>query len=257
MNGYLEVDGAPREGCLSDLTIDRLLAGELGESSDAMTHLRGCAACATRRDGILADAEAFRAERDQPRLSVVRGGGEGRPAGSHWMRRVAPPLALAAGVAAVAVMLPARSPSPTEGYVTKGGGTLSLIARTGDGRVDRVLPGDPLAPGDAVRFEVKAAEAARVWILGMDAAGAVTAYVEDAALQGGPARLLPGSVLLDRTLGMERIVALFCRDRIEKAAVITAGQAALSRAGGEPAGEVAVELPGCTQSSILIRKAKR
>lgn len=259
MNAHLDLDGTLPEGCLSDLSIDRLLAGELRDDSEAAAHLRGCAGCAARRDAIRADAEIFRAERigATPRLTVVPGGAADRGERSRWMRRVAPALALAASVAVVAVMLPSGSPPPAEGFAVKGGGTLALIARTADGKVDRILPGDPLAPGDAVRFEVKAAEPARVWVVGMDAAGAVTVYVEDAAVQGGPALVLPGSVVLDDTLGVERIVALFCPERLEKAAVIAAGRAALAQAGGDPAREMTVELEGCTQSSILVRKTRR
>jgi len=259
MNAYLDLDETLPAGCLSDLAIDRLLAGELGDDSEAALHLVACGACAARRDAIRADAEVFHAERiaATPRLKVVRGGATDGRDRSRWVRRAAPVLALAASVAVVAVMLPSRSPPPAEGFATKGGGPLALIARTAEGKVDRILPGDPLAPGDAVRFEVKAAETSRVWILGLDAAGAVTVYVDDAAVQGGLARVLPGSVVLDGTLGVERIVALFCRSRLEKAAVIAAGRSALTQAGGDPAGEISVDLDGCTQSSILVRKTRR
>lgn len=235
------------EACLSDLLLDRMLAGERLHRSERMhaeAHLRSCSACAQRKEALEGDARAFdvpfRLPLPQPRRSFA------------WGLRLG-----FATAATAALFLVVRTDVPAPEVRSKGGGTLALIARSPDGTIERVLPGDSLAPGDAIRFEVRTSEPAVVAVLGIDAAGAVTPYVEEVAVDAGGPQVLPGAILLDETLGPERLVALFCSEPLGRAGLLEAGAEALERAGGDPAAELHLEAPGCLQTSLLIRKVAR
>lgn len=245
------------EGCVSDLVLDRLLAGELADSLEGARverHLGDCASCARRKAAIEADAARFDQEIFVQGLAAqaareARKGGKPAP----WRAAFGALTAVAAAAAVVAV-LPSGGDVP--GIRTKGGGALELIAKTHDGSIERVLPGDALAPGDAIRFEVQAPKGAWVAIVGVDSAQAVTPYVAGASLPGGK-EVLPGSIVLDETLGAERIVAVFCEKPVATDALVEAGRRALAQAGGDPAAVVELGVPNCGQSSVLIRKEER
>ena len=231
------------DACLSDLVLDRWRVGELSalERARAALHVRTCSACAGRKRELEREALAF----DVPlRLPVpVR----------RWSWR--PLLGLAAAAAACLLLLVPSMEAP--GVRTKGGPWFSVIARRADGSIDRVLPGDSLAPGDAIRFEVRAGEPAVVAVLGIDAAGAVTPYVEGIALEPGEPAVLPGAIRLDETLGPERLVALFCPTPIDRDRLVELGVDALRRASGDPARELRLDAPDCTQASVLIWKERQ
>jgi len=93
-------------------------------------------------------------------------------------------------------------------------------------------------------------------MLGIDAAGAVTPYVDDVAIEAEGPQRLPGAIRLDEPLGPERIVALFCSEPVGRERLLAAGAEALRRANGDPAGDLVLDLPDCAQASILIRKAR-
>lgn len=252
------------ESCLSDLALDRFIAGEFEGTTEgwrAAAHLRTCTRCESRRAEFAAAVESFPSEIFVEGLAA-RAARESRK--SRWPRLAAGIGSVAAAAAAVVLLVPGvqgvqgvQGTSPVDGIRTKGGGALSLIARTADGAIDRVLPGDTLAPGDAIRFEVATPSHAHVAIVGIDQAQAVTPYVAGAELEAGPGQVLPGSILLDGTLGSERIVAFFCQAQVPVKELVVAGRAALSRAGGDPAAELAFDVPGCSWSSMLIRKGAR
>lgn len=239
----------PGDACLSDLLLDRWIAGERlapDERAHAEAHIAACAACARRREELVREAREFDLPLHLP-----------RPA-PRWRFRF--PLALRVGFAAACAafaMLLFLPPAEEPGIRTKGAASLSVIARSRDGTVERVLPGDALAPGDAIRFEVRTSEPAILAILGIDAAGVVTPYVEEAAAEPGEPQLLPGSILLDETLGPERIVALFCDEPMGRARLLEAGAEALRQAGGDPSAELRLEAPGCVQTSLLVWKVAR
>lgn len=232
------------EACLSDLLLDRLLAEEPlrpDERARAEAHLGSCAACAQRKEELFREYRAFELAPPRPprrRRPLPRG-----------LR-----LGLAAAAAAALALVIALPSSEPPGYRTKGAASLVVIARTQDGAIDQVLPGDALAPGDDIRFEVRTSEPAVLAILGIDAAGAVTPYVEELALEAGGPQLMPGAIRLDDTLGPERIVALFCEQPLGRAKLLELGAQALARAGGDPASELRLEAPGCVQTSLLIWK---
>lgn len=237
--------------CASDLALDRFLAGELAGSTEGErleTHLGTCARCSGRHAALAAEAERFGEE-----VFV-----QGLAAQAARRSRKAPVWARIAGACAAAAAAVALFfvPAADEGFRTKGSAALALIAKTDEG-VARIYAGDTLAPGDAIRFEVEAPRDAWVAILGLDSAQVVTPYVAGAAIAAGEEQVLPGSIVLDETLGPERIVAVFCEAPIPPAKLVDAGMHALARAGGDPAGSLDLGLRGCVQSSVLIEKREK
>jgi hypothetical protein len=245
------------ESCLSDLALDRWLAGELngqpaGEA--ARSHLHGCRACSAR----------LRVLESEPELLP--------PPATHRPPRVNSPsrtrgrtIALLSGIAALAaglaMVVQTRHPIPGEpGLRTKGDLQLDVVVRRSDGRTESVLPGDALSAGDVVRFLVSTPEPGFVFVLGLDAAGTVSPHSPAVGVPGplpaGRAQALPGSVILDETLGAERFLLLHCNDASNVDVVVQAGRRALQAAGGDPRRVTRLELP-CRQVGISVEKVRR
>src|SRR5262249_6301084 len=97
-------------------------------------------------------------------------------------------------------------------------------------------------------------------IVGIDSARKVTAYAPAEgtllAIPKGKNMLLEGSIVLDETLGPERIVAVRCATSMPIARVVEKATQALEAAGGDPVAVTAIDL-GCTQTSFLIKKVSR
>jgi hypothetical protein len=239
------------ESCLSDLALERLLMDEPQPPTAraaARAHLASCERCSQRSDALAAaPAQApdpqWWARPPEPRRA--RRGVETR-----WRVRArlgAGAVTLAAA-AALVFTLRSRPVAPVDDTQIKGGGfILELVARRADGRVEPVFEGSVLHPNDAVRFVVTAPEPGQLAVVGFDSAGQASIYAPAAATTSGPHEL-PGSIVLDDTLGAERFVAVLCREALDEA---TLRRAALSGAGG-----LTRSLPGaCRQTSLTIRKA--
>lgn len=255
----LDLDREPT--CPSDLVLDRFLAGELDGTAGRdllAAHLEACPRCDHRRAELAGAAARFPEEVFVAGLAArsVRAARSRRPYALGGL------AALAAAAAAAFFLVPGGGGLPGDGGTvrSKGGDSLAVFASRG-GEVGRVLPGDPLSPGDAIRFEVAAPRRSWVVVLGIDAAGVVTPYAagEGAGvpLDPGAPTLLPGSIVLDRTTGTERVVALFCERPVEAREAIRAGEAALARAGGDPAAPLELGVAGCRQASLPFRKVVR
>ena len=126
--------------CLSALHLDRFLAGELDElaARRVRQHVLACSRCAGAVEGM-------RAARDEPLppLRVV----PLAPRARRWPRAAAAGIALAA---AASLLLVVRTP----GERPKGSGIgLRMYVEHG-GEVRPAVPGEVIAPGDAVRFAV-------------------------------------------------------------------------------------------------------
>jgi len=157
--------------------------------------------------------------------------------------------AAVAALAVVAVLPFWRSSGPP--------GTFGVHLRAREGALSRVNAGDTLAAGDTLRFEVHAPEKAFVTIAGIDAAMVVRPYVVDMELAAGTNRILPANFILEEPDGPERIVGLFCREPIRRDVLIRAGERALARSKGDPVTIPALDLDGCSETSLLIQKTLR
>jgi len=191
--------------CLSALHLDRFLAGELDdlETRRVRQHVLACSRCG-------AAAEAMRAVRDEPLppLRVV----PIAPRGRRWPRAAAAGVALAA---AASLLLVVRAP----GVRVKGSDFALRMYVEHGGEVRLALPGEVVAPGDAVRFAVTTPARAYVAVLSLDPKGHGSVYFPLAAraeaVEPGGEVALPLGTRLDATVGEERIVGLFCSSPVE------------------------------------------
>jgi hypothetical protein len=141
-----------------------------------------------------------------------------------WWRLVFRPAPLLTGLvavfAAVALLLTA---GPDDGPTRMKGASIELgyfVSEAGKPVVaasDRVLH-----PGDRIQFRLTAPAGGYVHIVGVDERGTVSVYFPPPGstpdpFPGGAGRPVPGSVILDATLGRERVFALICGTPVEPA----------------------------------------
>jgi hypothetical protein len=260
-----------KEGCPSDLELDEMLSGDLAghpREADLTRHVDACAICGPRlaarqADSILApDPLVFR-----PLLSSLAATTQGRPR-RRWIG-----FGGAFGSAAVAglVLWGHRATSPNATSVDRTDrikGALALTvhvkrasANGGTPTIEAINGGGALRAGEEMRFTVMAARPGFAVVLGLDDAPSVTIYVPGADSTARPTPVeatrpvtLPGSVIADGTLGMERIVAIVCPTETSPDSLRERARAALAKAGGRP--EAVGSLgTGCVESSVLLRKS--
>lgn len=243
MNAPLE--RARPESCLSDLYLDRLLAGEVSDPEPGKTHLRSCQLCAERLAAIEADREAF--ERDAPRLALPA---PVRTPRRSWVWPVAGAATVAVAAAAVLLVLPGEEQPSQEssGVRRKGGERIGVFVKHGQA-VRQGASGEVVQPGDSLRFSYATDEPSYLALISVDGADRVTVYFPHAgtaqAVEPGRDVALPGSTILDDTLGSETIYGLFCNHAAELEPV----RAAFAASPREP------PIPeGCVVDRLLIEK---
>jgi hypothetical protein len=185
-------------GCLSRLHCDQLLNGELEDRDDLKRHHASCPRCTA----LLATHRRERAAFDVPfAMPPAR-------APRRW------PVGLAAVAAAFGLWLVASPERHDEaGTRSKGKPALSFYVKHGE-VVREGGSGEAVVPNDAINFTVSIDAPAFLAIVSVDGAGKLSAYYPEgpaaAAIPAGNDQVLPRSVLLDDTLGRERVVAVFC-----------------------------------------------
>jgi hypothetical protein len=119
--------------------------------------------------------------------------------------------------------------------------------------------GDKVAIGSALRFEVVSARHAHLTVLGLDGNKGVHRYLPAGELPivvSSGANEIKEDVLLDDTIGPERMVALFCATPIPFEKLSEAGTRALELAGGDPR-KVANLPAGCAEASVVLEKVAK
>jgi hypothetical protein len=232
-----------------------MLAGErlaANEDGDPAQHVSTCEPCKQRLQTLEQEAQRFPEEIGLDVL-VRR-----TWLASHRSMVLGWGAAAAAAAALLLVMVSPRSMLDRTTR-TKGGFDVDIVAKSRDGRVGSVLPGQALHPNDVIRFVVSSDSDGYLIVLGIDAASAVTVYAPQAepalALPAGRDHLIPVSVVLDETLGAEQIVALLCPQRLALERAIAAGRAALDKAKGDPQHVESLGL-GCRERLLLITKVR-
>jgi hypothetical protein len=257
----------------SELELHRLVLGDLSplRATPLEAHTAGCVTCGR----ALADLRAAHASFDrqvQPRTApalLAR-------SRISWPR-LRRPLWLIPIPAVALVLLGVglqntgrgRWDGPAvraKGPVHEGQPALELFVRRGE-QVFGVVSGGELKPGDAVRFVVHhRAPLAHLLIVGVGAGGRVTVYhpfgdTASAPLPPGPGRIeLAGSVVLDGSVGPERLFALFGRRPFQLQSVASA--LATVAQGGSQSLRTNRRLEGVEatiddQTSILLERAGR
>jgi hypothetical protein len=180
-------------GCLSRLHCDQLLNGELEDRDDLKRHHPSCPRCTA----LLAAHRRERVAFAVPRARAPR----------RWT------IALAAVAAGFGLWLVASRDRHDAETRSKGKPALAFYVKHG-GVVREGRPGEAVCPNDAINFTVSTDGPAFLAIISVDGAGKVTAYYPEgptaAAIAAGRDQVLPRSVLLDDTLGLERVVGVFC-----------------------------------------------
>jgi hypothetical protein len=261
------------------MDFDRAELGLLPEDRrrDLAAHVLQCGRCAETQQTLQRTAAHFRGEisaRTLPRALAAAGGRAARlrrwwstvGAGLRWAL-LATPVAAGLVLAVGTSGLQGRRTGPATAVVdeepaisTKGPPALRLFVRRGE-RVFAPRSGEALEAGDAVRFVVEPRGRRYLLVVSIDGAGQVSVYhpfqgARSAPLQAAPRVELPGSIVLDRAPGPERVFAVFSDEALSTAAV----REPLERmAAGGPERirrEGALPLAGTEQASFLFEKAE-
>ncbi len=228
--------------CLSDIAIDRYLAGEHEEPAAVERRVQSCEHCRARLEALRLDAEQARAA-----LPELPGGRQPR-GGWVGLMAVAAGLLLALSLAWALVLTDDGSGSSDSDRIahtrTKGRARMTAYVRRGE-RVFR-LGDKALQEGDGIAFAYTSPQDSHLAVFDID--GGHVALLHP----GGPLTLpveagvdveLGLAVELDGSLSEERIVAVFCSDPAATAEL-------------EASLEAAAALPeGCFSDSIELRKA--
>ncbi|MCA9537871.1 MAG: hypothetical protein KC620_03220 [Myxococcales bacterium] len=234
-----------RAGHLSDLTIDRVLAGEFRGPSPVQAHLDNCALCMMR----LETARAFDAQAGR-RLRPPGSGRGARP----WLIGGGL-LALAAGV--IIALRVSPPPPETDEFRLRGGFDLQVVVH--DGAASRpASDGSTVHPGDRLRFEITTRAAGHVLILGRDSRGEV--YLCAPQSGGGHSAVveardaawaLPDAMQLDDVLGTETLMAVFCPADFEYESLARAVRTAASME------TTVLPAPECARRVVRLSKTAR
>ena len=210
------------DGCISDLTFDAWRADELevGRVQELERHRADCGRCRQRHEslerqafGFLAKAPAL-AAREPSRGEVAP---QNVPMSAQRRRRrwlASSAVAISAAAALALLLRPTRGPREiTEDVRIKGQSHISFHVQHG-GWVQTGSEGHVVFPGDQLRFSVTTTKPAHVAILSLDGAGVASVYFPtgNTSRRFGAVSNLPldSSVMLDDTLGQERLWAVFC-----------------------------------------------
>ena len=191
-----------------DALLERYLAQDLSAERKAEVDalLASSEVDRARLAELEADSRAFLIQHPPGRLVARYEKEHGR--GRLW-RTVAfiAGTSLAAATAGLLVFV-----RPDDSLRAKGGVALSVYRKRGESAV-KLGPGEPVAAGDSVRFEVRAAAGGYAAVIGRDATGKVSVYHpfgQDAPAPYDPkAPLFSETIELDASPGPEVLYALY------------------------------------------------
>jgi hypothetical protein len=217
----------------SEFALTRFHAGE-GETSERQaiqTHLDDCEPCRQVLEELEGAGAAFSERHDRAGfLAHVRDGAEQPDKGAGWLALLsrgwlAGAAAAAAMLVVVLVLAPWRNDpidQPDSGVRIKAD-ELNLGYMIMEHQEPVVAGADRiLHPGNRIQFRLSAPRGGFVHIVSVDAAGQVSVYFPRPGetpeeYPGGSGRPVPGSVILDETLGQERVFALICEAPLSRA----------------------------------------
>lgn len=249
-------EGFDREGHLSPLTIERILAGELAHEGPVGAHIEGCDDCR----GALDSGRRFDTERRFAPPQTARRAAGSTAAGPG---RLAVGAILAMAAAAMVFFAIDRAPpdETTPAIRIKGGFDLEIFGRLGaDGTQRAIDDGDTVHAGEQIAFRARAQEVGHLLILGVDGRGETyPVHPPGAAPTAAPlpktAEPVPldGAIEFDAAPGTETLVALLCPAPVTYIAV---APALAKRANDAARGDTLPALrEGCHQRVVRLTKA--
>jgi hypothetical protein len=256
----IETERRPKgTGCVSNLTLDRALCGELpaDEARALASHLQGCRHCAAASAALRAELEHFLAQQPLASLAADALARAGAVHAPWWRRWLVPALGLAVGAAGLMIVVNKGDAGRSKG----GAFTLSPYVLHAEGSGAGTLhAGEPLHPGDRLQFHYNGTQGGYLVVIAVDAAGRVSAYYPPgsfaAAVEPGHEVPLNSAVELDATMGREVIVAVRCDTAVRVTDVMHAAADAAARAraaGGSPTDLGPLGLP-CQETRNTIDK---
>ncbi|HVY26152.1 MAG TPA: hypothetical protein VHB79_06350 [Polyangiaceae bacterium] len=244
------------EQCLSDFALDELVAARslhVEPAPERAAHLAACSRCTAR----LAELEAVEPPALDPYPAEAKRGARRR--GVSLVYAALGGLLVLGGISA----LRSRALSPVDDTVvttsTRTKGTLALVVfvRDTSGNVRRLTPTDVVHPGESMRFELTAAQPGYAGVVGLDAAGVTTVYSPAQGalplLAGGEPSPLQETIVMDETLGTERLFGVLCGELHSVQELKQAGEQALLAEGGDPTHVTRLGLP-CGQVTVDLHK---
>ena len=218
--------------CRSSLAIDRWLSGELSaaQAEELRAHAGDCARCQPAVAMLRGMAEEPLPPPSflRPKLVAVEGGSnpidatnKSETSVNHWPHRSRKAALGAACLAIAASLLIALRHKDTSPETERSKGapiSLDIYVQHGE-QVRRALPGESVAPGDAIRFALGSKSGGYAAVLSLDPGSQASIYfpldARAAPIAGGAEVALPLSTRLDQTRGQEQIFALLCDSPIE------------------------------------------
>lgn len=222
-----------RSDHVSAFELDLFELGALdGARLEALSqHLATCLQCRRERAALRAHKAEFSEAMERRLLSFPLPPEETKP--RRPTRRAyllaAPLLLAAASLLLVANWQGVRPGGGAANIEIKGEGDLSVVAR----RDGRVIPLDrfnrTVSPGDEIRFAIVATDPTRLFLLvaSVDGAGHANVYYpfggsQSVRLDHAGRWEIPGSIVLDETLGSETIFAFLSQEPLEASRVSAA-----------------------------------
>ena len=243
--------------------------GESALRKSIENHLKTCLSCREKLEALKEAGANFEGRMNRAGfLTAVRQGVDDRAEEPLSKRRIWPWFALA-GTALAAMLLWMVIQPPlgvlggksSDGIRIKGDSNLQIgFFIEQDGTAELVDPTRVLHPGERIQFALTGPKGGFVHLVGVDEAGLVSVYYprsdqSQEEFPGGVGRPVPGAVLLDETLGRERIFVLVC-DQAMKAAQIKAKVEGLRADVRGLLDEDMLDFD-CGQTSLVLHKERR
>lgn len=243
--------------CPSDLALEGYLLE--GDRSPLAAHLERCPPCTARVARMEAEGQDFRRFVFPATVDAVQDAATRKRFAFRWPLVLAP-LGAAAAVVLALVVGTGPAPGPRDDYLgVKGGGmALAVYVNASEG-AKAVADGAAVPASAALRFAVQPAEACWLWIVSVDAKGAISRLYppEGAAPELRTAGAIPGGAVLDGEPGPERIYAVCAPDQRTAWKDVQAA-VQVSAAGGAERVRAARSLGGplaqARQATVLLEK---